>query len=70
MIRAPQSWAHVDGRKPARRPMDVVVVLPDSLPVRYRRAFRATTDAIGQALAIYPTAVRISVKPVPREVQA
>lgn len=70
MIPAPESWARVDGPKPARRDMDVVVELPGNASVTYRRAFRASMDAYGQALETYPGAVRITVTPVPREVRA
>lgn len=68
MITAPESWARVDAPKPARRQMDVVVDTPEGRVV-YRRAFRASMDAYGQALATYPGAVSITVTPVPREVK-
>ncbi|PZR19913.1 MAG: hypothetical protein DI538_30775 [Azospira oryzae] len=68
MISAPASWAQVDGPKPARRDMDVVVGLPDG-EVRYCRAYAASMDAYGHALAVYPQATRITVTPVPHEVQ-
>lgn len=67
MIPAPESWAAVDRPKRQRREMDVVVVLPGEEQVAYRRAFKATMDAYGQALDTYPCAVRITVTPVPRE---
>lgn len=68
MIPAPESWARVDAPKPARRPMDVVVELPDAR-ISYRRAYRASMDAYGQALAEYPDCTAITVTPVEREVQ-
>lgn len=70
MIPAPLSWARVDGPKPARRLMDVVVDLPGDARVVYRRAFRASMDAYGQALDTYPGCVRITVTPVVGEVQS
>lgn len=69
MIPAPQSWQAVDGRKAARRDMDVVIGLPDGT-VSFRRAYAASMDAYGHALAEYPSATSITVTPVPREVQA
>lgn len=69
MIPAPESWARVDGPRPARRDMDVVVGLPDG-QVAYRCAYAASMDAYGHALATYPDADRITVTPVPREAQA
>lgn len=68
MIPAPESWARVDGPKPPRRAMDVVVTTPDAM-VAYRCQYAASMDAYGHALAQYPDAISISVKPVPREVQ-
>lgn len=64
MIPAPESWARVDAPKPPRRQMDVLVVLDGGERVSYRRAFRASMDAYGQALQTYPDAVRITVTPV------
>lgn len=68
MIPAPASWQAFDAAPPPRREMDVVVELPGAR-VSYRRRFRASMDAYGQALDTYPGAVRISVTPVQREVQ-
>lgn len=67
MIPAPESWARVDAPRPARREMEVVVDLDGGERVSYRRAFRASMDAYGQALATYPAATRITVTPVARE---
>lgn len=67
MIPAPACWARVDAPKPPRRDMDVVVELASGERVAYRRAYRASLDAYGQALETYPDASRISVTPVPRE---
>ena len=69
MIPAPESWARVDAPHPPRRLMDVVVGLPHCV-VAFRAAYRASMDAYGHALATYPGAERITVTPVPREVQA
>jgi hypothetical protein len=67
MIPAPAGWARVDAPKPPRRDMDVVVELTSGERVAYRRAFRASFDAYGQALETYPDASRITVTPVPSE---
>lgn len=66
MIPAPESWARVDSPKPSRREMEVVVDLESGERVSYSRAFRASMDAYGQALATYPAATRITVTPVNR----
>lgn len=69
MIPAPASWAVVDAPPPPRRQMDVIVDVPEGR-VAYRARYRASMDAYGHALQAYPGAVRITVTPVPREVQA
>lgn len=68
MIPAPESWAVVDAPRPPRRRMRVVVSLPDAR-VAFCREYGASMDAYGHALAMYPDADRITVTPVPREVQ-
>ncbi|MFN3303151.1 MAG: hypothetical protein ACK44A_05455 [Roseateles sp.] len=68
MIPAPEAWARVDAPKPPRRAMDVVVELASGERVAYRRAYRASMDAYGQALQTYPDCNRITVTPAAREV--